>query len=58
MRSVAAPILDAQGQVVAAVGLAGPTQRVTKAGLRKFAQAVEQTAAAISTRLGHPGGRP
>lgn len=58
MRSVAAPIFNANGSVVAAVGLAGPTQRVTKAGLRKFSTLVMETSHSISSRLGYlPGYR-
>ncbi len=53
MRGVAAPVFDASGAVVAAVGLVGPAQRVSKAGLRKFATQVVQAAQAISLRLGH-----
>lgn len=56
MRSVAAPIFNANGAVVAAVGLAGPTQRVTKAGLRKFSALVMETSQAISARLGYAPG--
>lgn len=54
MRGVAAPIFDASGAVVAAVGLVGPTQRVSKAGLRKFSALVVEAGHAISSRLGHP----
>ncbi len=54
MRGVAAPIFDASGAVVAAVGLVGPTQRVSKAGLRKFSTLVVAAGRAISARLGHP----
>lgn len=55
MRGVAAPVFDAQGQAVAAVGLAGPAQRLTKKSLRRFAPMVIETAQAISARLGHGG---
>lgn len=58
MRSVAAPIFNANGSVVAAVGLSGPTQRVTKAGLKKFSALVMEVSHAISARLGYlPGSR-
>lgn len=56
MRGVAAPIFDASGAVVAAVGLAGPAQRVSKTGLRKFSALVVQAGHAISARLGHQPG--
>lgn len=58
MRGVAAPIFDASGAVVAAVGLAGPAQRVSKTSLRKFATLVAQAGQAISARLGHQPSRP
>lgn len=53
MRGVAAPIRDISGKVIAAVGLAGPVQRLTKKDLRSFATQVISTADAISVRLGH-----
>lgn len=53
MRGVAAPVFDASGAVVAAVGLVGPTQRVSKTSLRKFAALVVQAGHAISSRLGY-----
>jgi len=53
MRGIAAPIRDATGQVVAAVGLAGPLQRLTKKSLRNFIPLVIDTAEGISRRLGH-----
>lgn len=53
MRGVAAPIFDATGSVVAAVGLAGPTQRLPKTKVRQVAALVTNCAHAISQRLGH-----
>ncbi|HYF18017.1 MAG TPA: IclR family transcriptional regulator [Ramlibacter sp.] len=52
MRSIAAPVFDAGGSVVAAVGMGGPVQRLTKKSLRTLVPLVTQTAAVISTRLG------
>ena len=52
MRSIAAPIFDASGAVVAAVGMGGPVQRLTKKSLRTFIPLVTDSAAAISARLG------
>ena len=52
LRSVAAPIRDISGKVIAAVSLAGPTQRLTKKDLRALAGQVMATADAISMRLG------
>lgn len=53
MRGIAAPIRDAGGQVVAAVGLAGPVQRWSRKALKQFVPLVIDTADNISTRLGH-----
>ncbi|WP_431777560.1 IclR family transcriptional regulator [Ottowia caeni] len=53
MRGVAAPIFDATGSVVAAVGLAGPTQRLPKAKMHRLAAMVVDSAQAISKRLGY-----
>ncbi|MGE3644023.1 MAG: IclR family transcriptional regulator [Beijerinckiaceae bacterium] len=53
MRSVAAPIRDADGNVVAAVGIAGPVERLSDQNLKRFAPLVVQTADTISARLGY-----
>ena len=53
MRGISAPIRDASGAVVAAVGIAGPAQRLTKTSLRHFIPHVTQAAQNISARLGH-----
>jgi DNA-binding IclR family transcriptional regulator len=53
MRGVAAPIRDISGKVVAAVGLAGPLQRLTKKELRRLLPQVISTADAISARMGY-----
>lgn len=53
MRSLAAPIRDADGRVVAAVGVAGPRQRLTEQVLDSFAPKVVETARVISVRLGY-----
>jgi len=52
MRSIAAPIFDASGAVIAAVGMGGPVQRLTKKSLRAFVPLVTDSAAAVSARLG------
>lgn len=52
MRSVAAPIRDSSGKVIAAVGLAGPIQRLTKKVLKSHVPSVIAAADAISVRLG------
>jgi len=53
MRSLAAPIRDADGRVVAAVGVAGPTQRLSEDVMARFAPLVVNTANLISARLGY-----
>ncbi len=58
MRSLVAPILDASGQVVAAVGLGGPARRLTKKALRALVPLVTGTAQVISARLGWAGAEP
>ncbi len=52
--SVAAPIRNARGEVIAAVSAAGPTMRVNGDSLRGFIRAsVVNAGEAISARLGH-----
>lgn len=53
MRGVAAPVRDINGTVVAAVGLAGPIQRLTKKELHRLSLQVISTADAISARMGY-----
>ena len=53
VRSIAAPIRDDSGNSVAAVGIAGPTQRLTKPRLAGLARHVIEAARAISLRLGN-----
>jgi len=53
VRCVAAPIRNDAGDVVAAVGVAGPVSRLSKKALGAFMPHVIATAQAISTRLGH-----
>ena len=53
MRSVAAPIRNAAGKVVAAVGIAGPVQRLSDDVLAKYGPLVVETANVISIRLGY-----
>ncbi len=52
VRSIAAPIRDDSGTPVAAVGITGPTQRLTKNRLVGLARYVVDAAKAISLRLG------
>ncbi len=53
MRCIAAPVRDATGAVIAAVGVAGPVQRLSKKAIGGFAPNLIRTAEAISARLGH-----
>jgi DNA-binding IclR family transcriptional regulator len=49
--SVSAPVLDAEGGVVAAVSVSGPIERTTRAPGRRYAAAVLDAAAAIAAAL-------
>jgi IclR family KDG regulon transcriptional repressor len=49
---IAAPIRDAAGTVIAAVGVAAPSQRITTRRLKTLAPKVIDTADAVSRRLG------
>ncbi len=51
--SLAAPIRDASGRVVAAISVAGPGPRFTRETVRRFAAETVRIADAISSRLGH-----
>jgi DNA-binding IclR family transcriptional regulator len=53
MRCIAAPLRNDAGEVVAAIGLAGPVSRLSKKALTTYVPHVIETAAAISARLGH-----
>jgi DNA-binding IclR family transcriptional regulator len=53
MRCIAAPIRNDTGEVVAAMGIAGPVSRLTKKALTGLIPHVVETAAAISGRLGY-----
>ncbi|HEY7383009.1 MAG TPA: IclR family transcriptional regulator [Beijerinckiaceae bacterium] len=56
MRCVAAPVRNATRDVVGAVGIAGPVQRLPDEVLASFAPHVVRTAEAISVRLGYRSG--
>jgi len=49
---IAAPVIDPRGKVVAAVGIAGPLDRLRPARIRQLAPAVIDAARAISGALG------
>jgi DNA-binding IclR family transcriptional regulator len=52
INAVAAPVQDARGNVVAAVGVYGPAGRLTVGRLPELAARARQAASAISSRLG------
>jgi len=59
MRGISAPIRNDAGEVVAAVGLAGPVTRLSKKAITAFVPHVIETADLVSRRLGYrspPGG--
>ena len=56
LNAVAAPVHDARGNVVAAVHIWGPAFRVTPKRLPELAAHAREAAAAVSARLGAPGG--
>lgn len=53
MRGLAAPVRDASGKVIAAVGLSGPLQRLNKKEVRRLVPQVVATADGISARMGY-----
>jgi IclR family KDG regulon transcriptional repressor len=53
MRGLAAPVWDAGGAVIAAVGLGGPVARLSKKNLRIYTPWVVAAAQGISARLGY-----
>ncbi len=50
--SVSAPVLDAEGRVVAAVSVSGPVERTTRRPGRKYAEAVQAAARDIERAAG------
>ncbi len=53
IRCIAAPVRNAGGTVIGAVGIAGPSQRLSLEALTALAGPLIEAAAAISVRLGH-----
>lgn len=53
IRCVAAPVLGADGNVVGAVGIAGPTQRIALETLTEFSVPLLEAVESISIRLGY-----
>jgi DNA-binding IclR family transcriptional regulator len=58
VRGVAAPVRNRLGEVVAGLGIAGPSYRVTKQKLKIFLKHVVQTSRKISAHLGHEIKKP
>jgi len=53
LRCIGAPILDSQGNTVAALSIAGPTQRINKKVYNEFIKHVKEAAEGISLKLGY-----
>jgi DNA-binding IclR family transcriptional regulator len=53
MRGISAPIRNDAGEVVAAVGIAGPVTRLSKKAIAAFVPHVIETADLVSSRLGY-----
>lgn len=53
IRVIAAPVRDSSGSVVGAVGVAGPSQRLSLDAVESFARPLLDTVATISSRLGY-----
>ncbi|WP_335340176.1 IclR family transcriptional regulator [Collimonas arenae] len=51
--AIAAPIMDADGEVIAALGIAGPASRITADNLQGFIDLVVQRARDLSLGLGY-----
>ncbi len=55
VRCLASPVRDADGHVVAALSISGPSGRVTPDRLAELGEMVRQAAAQLSERLGYAG---
>jgi IclR family transcriptional regulator, KDG regulon repressor len=53
LRAIAAPVRNHTGNVIAALGVAAPVQRMTKKDMQTCVPSVIATAAAVSARLGY-----
>ncbi len=53
VHGLAAPVRDAEGRVIAAIGVSGPADRLGRARLRSFVPVVTRCAGAVSTALGY-----
>jgi len=57
-RCIAAPVYQADGRVIAAIGLAGPRLRLKKRSFPQLAEEVVACAQKLSQRLGYEAGQP
>ncbi len=58
-RCVAVPVFDSLGNAVAAIGLSGTTEQITKASIMKIVELVKEAAQKTSSKLGfNPSGKP
>lgn len=57
-RCIAAPVFQADGKVIAAIGLAGPRLRLKKRDFPQLAEEVMTCAQKLSERLGYEAGQP
>lgn len=57
-RCIAAPIRQADGRIIAAIGMAGPRLRIKKRDFPSLAEVVMDTAQKLSDRLGYEPGQP
>lgn len=55
LSSLAAPVFDSTGTVVASLGIGGPAFRVNKESARNFGPLIADTASSLSRQLGHVG---
>ncbi len=53
VRCIAAPVYDSMGRAIAAIGISGPTVRVTDDRINQLAESVKQAARELSTDLGY-----
>ncbi|MBM3801394.1 MAG: IclR family transcriptional regulator [Acidimicrobiia bacterium] len=53
VRSIAAPVRDRKGEVVASLGLSGTAQRISREKIETLAKAVIEVADRVSAELGH-----
>jgi DNA-binding IclR family transcriptional regulator len=56
VRGVSAPIRDHRGNVIAAIGVAGPIQRLSKGPIQRLVPVVVSAAEAVSAAMGYRPG--